>query len=106
VACAEAIEELRAARQLIASQDDLIGRRAELDRLRDQIETGLKNLRILDAEEKQHLRDAVAAANREVAAIRAENAVLKKKQMTAWKKAKWFVIGGVVGVAICAVACK
>lgn len=105
-ACAEAVEELRAARQLIKSQDGLIERQNELLTMEQRIQTGLKDLRTLDAEEKQHLRNAVAAANRETAAVRAENAVLKKQRMTFWKKAKWFVIGGAAGGAVCLVLCR
>lgn len=105
-ACAEAVEELKAARQLLRSQGALIERQNELADLQTQIETGLKDLRRLDADEKQHLRNAVAAANRQIAALEAEVAVLKKQRTTFWKKAKWFVFGGLAGVAVCVVACK
>lgn len=102
-ACAETLDELLKARVLIRDQDDQLERYHRLNALTDQIEAGLKNLRTLDAEEKQHLRDAVTAADKEIAALKGEVAVLKKKQMTFLKKAKWFVIGGVVGVAVYAV---
>lgn len=63
-----------------------------------QISDGLRQLRVLDADEKQKLRDAVAAADRQVSALEAEVAALKKQRMTLWKKVKWFVIGGAAGV--------
>ena len=62
--------------------------------------------RALDAEEKQNLRDAVAAADRQVAAVEAANEVLKKQRMTFWKKAKYFLIGAAAGGAVCAIACR
>lgn len=97
------MNELIAARKLIASQDQYALKQVELQQLSDEISTGLKNLRILDAEEKQHLRDAVTASDKEIAALKGEVAVLKKERMTIWKKAKWFVIGGAVGVILGAV---
>lgn len=97
-ACAEAVEELKAARKLLASQGVQIERQNELLDLEGKVSTGLKNLRTLDAEEKQQLRNALAAAERQITAIRAENEVLKKQRMTFWKKAKYFVIGGAAGI--------
>lgn len=97
-ACAEAVEELRAARKLLASQGAQIEKQDELIALERKIGTGLKDLRNLDAEQKADLYKAVDAANRETSALRAEIAVLKKKQVTVWKQIKWFVIGGAAGV--------
>lgn len=85
---------------LIRDQDDQLERYQKLTQLDDQISTGLKNLRTMDAEEKQHLRDAVAAADREIAALKAEVANLKKHQMTFVKKLKYGAIGGAIGVVL------
>ncbi|QQS33508.1 MAG: hypothetical protein IPM50_02685 [Acidobacteriota bacterium] len=98
VACAEAIEELRAARRLIRSQDALIVSQGGLVELERQISDGLKRIRTLDAEEKELLSSAVAAARREVDAIRGANEALKRNQATFWKRLKWVVVGGAVGV--------
>lgn len=97
-ACAEVVEELRAARKLLASQGIQIEKQNELLLLESKVSFGLKNLRELDAEEKTQLRNAVAAAMRETAAIKAANEVLKKNQVTFWKKFKWMVIGGAAGI--------
>lgn len=102
-ACAEAVEELKAARKLLASQGVQIEKLNELADLEGKVSTGLKNLRTMDAEEKLSLRNAVAAAEREITAIRAENAVLKKQRMTLWKKAKVFVVGAAAGLVVGAV---
>lgn len=99
-ACAEAVEELKAARQLLKSQGALIERQNELFSLEKQISTGLKDLRVLDDAEKQSLRNAVAAAMRETTAVRAENAVLKKNQVTTWKTVKRVAVGAAAGIII------
>lgn len=88
------------------SQGALIERQNELVDLQTEIETGLKNLRTLDAEEKLHLRNAIAAANRQIAALEAEVAVLKKQRATLWKKVKWISIGILAGAAACAIGCR
>ncbi len=72
----------------------------ELVGLERQLSTGLKNLRTLDAQEKDELRNAIAAANREVAAVKSANQVLKKNQVTFWKQFKWVVIGGAAGIVV------
>lgn len=95
-ACAEAIEELRAARKLIAAQDAELKISGELIALEKQISDGLKNLRTLDESQRKALMDAIAAKDRVIAAYEAEIAVLKKKN-SFWSKAKWFLIGGAVG---------
>lgn len=95
-ACAEAVEELRAARTLLASQGKQIALQAELLNLEREISTGLKNIRTLDAAEKTALRDAITAKD---VAIKE----LKKNQFTMWKKVKVFVIGAAAGLIIGAV---
>lgn len=90
-ACAEAVEELRAARQLLASQGKQIALQADLLALERQISTGLKNIRTLDTSEKDALRDALAAKDVVIAE-------LKKKQWSIWKAVKAGLIGAAAGV--------
>lgn len=90
-ACAEAVEELRAARQLLASQGKQIALQADLLALERQISAGLKDIRTLDGEEKQALRDAIAAKDEAIKG-------LKRNQATFWKKVKWIVIGAAGGI--------
>lgn len=97
-ACGEAIEELRATRKALASQDILSSRQDELLKLERQFSDGLKNLRSLDAAQISQLEKAIAAKDRVITATEAEVAVLKKQRMTVWKKVKWFVIGGAAGI--------
>lgn len=99
-ACNDTLNELIAARALIRSQDGDITKLTELNALTDKVNSGLKGLRSLDAAEKQKLRDAVDAANREIAAIKGENAVLKKHQVTLWKEFKWGAVGAGVGIVL------
>lgn len=102
-ACQDAINELKAARNLLKSQGALIEKQNELLDLENKLSTGLKNLRTLDAEEKDQLRRAITAAERQVAALEAEVVVLKKNQMTIFKQAKYVFIGIVGGVVLYAV---
>lgn len=99
-ACADALDELKAARKLIATQDAALGKDAELAGLQSQVETGLKNLRALDAEQKAELYKAVDAANREITALRSEVAVLKKQRMTFLKKVEYVLIGTAAGFIV------
>lgn len=97
-ACADALGELTAARKLLQSQGALIEKQNELLGLENQLATGLKNLRTLDAEQKLELQKAVDAANRQIAALEAEVVVLKKKRWTIWKAVKAGLIGVAAGV--------
>lgn len=90
-ACAEAVEELRAARLLLASQNKQIALQADLLALEKQISAGLKDIRKLDADEKQALRDALAAKDEAIKG-------LKKNQMTVLKQIKYLVIGAAAGI--------
>lgn len=80
--------ELKAARELLASQGALIERQDEMVKLERQISDGLRNLRNLDAAEKDELQKALAAKDRVIAAVEAENALLKKSKCGMWCKAK------------------
>lgn len=97
-ACQETLNELTAARKLLRSQDAMIEKQNELAGIQSTIETGLKNLRTMDADEKAQLRRALAAADRQISALEAEVVVLKKQRATFWKKMTWFIVGGAAGV--------
>jgi hypothetical protein len=99
-ACAEAVEELRAARKLIAAQETELATKDELLALERRITAGLKDLRTMDAAEKAELQNAVDAASRETTALKAANAELKKHQWTFWKKVKTFGIGAAAGFVL------
>jgi hypothetical protein len=98
--CAEVIEDLKAAKKLIGSQDADIEKQKELNAIEAKISDGLRDLRTLDATEKQALRDALAEAKTAIAELKAENAELKKHQMTFWKAAKLVLIGVGAGFLI------
>jgi hypothetical protein len=98
--CMDALGELKAARKLLESQGALIERQEEMLKLERQISEGLKNLRTLDADEKQELRAALAAKDRVIAALEAANAELKKNKFTLWKKIKYGAVMAAVGVLI------
>lgn len=102
-ACAEAIEELRASRKLLASQGILFERQDELLKLERDITASVKNLRNLDAQQIAELNKALAAKDRVIAAVEAEVVVLKKQRMTFWKKVKWAAKGAAVGIVVGAV---
>lgn len=105
-ACAEAVEELKAARKLLASQDKHIELQQELLALEKQISQGLKDLRKLDADEKQALRDAIAAKDRVIAANEKAIAELKKNQWSLWKAVKAGAVGAAIGIVIVTVLQK
>lgn len=96
-ACAEAVEELRAARKYIAAQELQLKVADELIALEKEISAAQKNINRLSAAEIEQLNKALAAKDRVIAAYEAEIAVLKKKN-SFWSKAKWFLIGGAAGV--------
>jgi flavin-binding protein dodecin len=102
-ACAEAIEELRAARRLIAAQGVESKLLVEMIDLEREISTGLKNLRNLDAAEVVQLRKAIDAKDRVIAALEAEIVVLKKNRWGFWKKAKAIAVGVGAGIVIGAI---
>lgn len=102
--CGEVIDELKAARQLLKSQDADIEKQKELAALEREISDKLKRMRDLDAEEKQDLRNALKEAQTAIAEFTKENAdlktantELKKHQFTLWKAAKVFIVGAGLG---------
>lgn len=97
-ACAEAVEELRAARKVIEAQDKEIKVLRELNALERQLSDGLKNIRTLDAAELQALRNAIEAKDRVIAAYEAEIVVLKKNKWSTWKWIKAAAVGAAAGI--------
>lgn len=103
-AVAEALEELRAARKLIASQDVEIGVLTELNRLEREVSDKLKGLRAMDGDEIKELRLALDAAQRAMSTLEAQNALLKKNQWSTWKWIKAAAVGAAAGIVIGAIA--
>lgn len=101
--CAEALEELRAARRLITAQGKESKLLVEMIELEREISTGLKNLRNLDAAEVVQLKKAIDAKDRVIAALEAEVVVLKKNRWGFWKKAKAIAAGVGAGIVIGAI---
>lgn len=102
-ACAEAVDELKAARKLLEKQDIEIKLQAEMLDLEQKINAGLKDLRTLDEAEKLSLRDAIAAKDRVIASQEAAIAALKKNRWTFWKNAKAVTLGVAAGIVIGAI---
>lgn len=96
-ACAEALEELRAARKFIASQDSELRVAAEVITLERRIADGHKRIGSLSADEITQLRVAIAAKDRVIAAYEAEISVLKKKN-SFWSKFKWAAAAAAAGI--------
>lgn len=96
-AVAEALEELRAARRLIAKQDVELKVKDELILLERQLSDALKKKDALSEAEIEELRKALLAKDRVIAAYEAEIAVLKKRD-SFWSKAKWFIVGAAAGI--------
>lgn len=99
-ACAEAVEELRAARRVIQArgiETQLLGEMIQLER---EISAGLKDLRKLDADQIEQLNKALAAKDRVIAAYEAEIAVLKKQRWGFWKKAQVIAVGIAAGIVV------
>ncbi len=97
-AAAEAVEELKAARLLLEKQGVQIAKQEELLRLEKEISSRLKDLRTLDAREKEELRRALVAKDRVIAAVEKENAVLRRKRFTLWKAIKVAIVAGAAGI--------
>lgn len=99
-ACADAIAELRAARRLIDAQQIEIGRYEEILRLEGEIREKLKRFQELGDQEKNQLRSALDAKDRQVASLEAAIAVLKRERPSFWKKFGWIIAGAAAGIVI------
>lgn len=97
-ACAEAVEELKAARKLIKAQGDQIEQGDKLAALQLDIEAGLRNINSLSAEEKDSLRAALNAKDKQIAALNAQLNTLKKKGGGWWGKFKIAAVAVAVGI--------
>lgn len=99
-ACADAVAELRAARKLIDAQQVELGRYAEILKLETEIRSQMKRIGELGDQEKTELRSALDAKDRQVAALEAAIAALKRDRPSFWKKLGWVVVGAGAGVVI------
>lgn len=82
------------------AQGVAIEKQKELFELEQKISEGLKNLRTLDAAEKDELRKALAAKDRVITALESEVKVLKKQKFTLWKAAKVAIVAVGAGIII------
>lgn len=99
-ACAEAVEELKAARSLLAAQGIEIQKQKDLLELEQEISAQLKNIGELSEREKGELRKALVAKEKQIAALDAANQVLKKQKFTVWKAFKVVVVSAAAGIII------
>jgi len=102
-ACAEAVEELRAARALLEAKNVEVKLQAEMLDLERKISRGLRDLRTMDASEKQLLREAIADKDRALDAKDAAIAALKKNRWTVWKFSKALALGAGAGIVLGAI---
>lgn len=99
-ACAEAVDELKAARRLIAAQGEQIELQNRLLELEREISAAAKRVGELSAREREELVKALNAKDREIDAIRAENAELKKQRFSLWKGIKIGLVAAAAGILI------
>lgn len=97
-ACAEAVQELKAARALINGQAQQIETAERLLKIQTEIESGLRTLNDLNAEQRLSLSQALEAKSRIITELESQNAALRKRGGGAWGKAKFAVIGVALGV--------
>ena len=97
-ACAEAVEELKEARNLLKTQKAEIETQTRLIDVQTEIEVGLKNLNELSSREKDELRKALTAKDRVISSLETANIELKRKKMTLWKLTKITLVAFATGV--------
>ena len=97
-ACAEAVQELKAARMLIDGQAAQIAQAEKLLKIQIDIESKLRELGTLNDEEKASLYRAIDAKDRAIAALEQSNRELRKKGGGFWGKLKIGVMGAAVGL--------
>lgn len=102
-ACAEAVEELRAARRVIEAIDRELKSAREVIELEREISDGLRRLGSMSAAEIAELRKALEATERVIAAYEAEIAILKRRRNGFWKQAKIAIVAAAAGVIVGAV---
>lgn len=96
----DALSELRAARKLIDAQGIEIGRYDELLKIEREIAGKLRQISLLSEKEKAELRAALDAKDRQIAALEAAVAALKKDRWTFWKAARATGIGLAAGIVV------
>lgn len=99
-ACAEAVQELKAARKLLAAQNIEIEKQEQMLALETQISAKLKDLRTLNEQEKRELRKALAAKDRIIISLEYANSVLEKQRLTTWKVLKIAIVAGAAGLIV------
>lgn len=99
-ACAEAVEELKAARKLLEKQSVEIEVQKRLLEIQTDIEQKLSNINQLSEREKEELRKSLAAKDREIDLLDRANLILRSRQMTTWKVIKIAVVAGAVGLIV------
>lgn len=97
-ACAEAVQELKAARKLLAAQGIEIEKQKELLKLEEEIIAKLKNINVLSESEKAEMRNALLARDRQISSLELANAVLKKRKISFWKVVKISIVAGAAGL--------
>jgi formate dehydrogenase maturation protein FdhE len=99
-ACAEAVQELKAARKLLAAQGIEIEKQKELLKLEEEIIAKLKNINALSEAEKAEMRNALLARDRQISSLELANAVLKKRKISFWKVVKISIVAGAAGLVV------
>lgn len=96
-ACAEAVEELKAARVGLEKQGRQIEKQKELLAVERDISAKLKNINSLSEREKDELRKVLAAKDRVISSLESEVVILKKQRFTLWKAVKIGLAAGGAG---------
>lgn len=99
-ACAEAVDELKAARKLLAAQGEQIELQNRLLELEREISAAAKRIGELSAREREELVKALNAKDREIDALQATVAGLKKQRFTLWKGIKIGLVATAAGILI------
>lgn len=99
-ACAEAVEELKAARRLIDARQIEVQRYEDLLKLEQEIKAKMRDIANLSEAEKAELRKAIDAKDRQVAALEAAIVVLKANRWSTWKWIKAAAVGAGAGIVI------
>ncbi len=99
LACARTADELLALRPVAEALKDENVLLTRLLSLEKQLRVATQDVRQLDAQEKDQLRKALAAADVTIDALKQANAVLKKNRWTVWKAVKAGLVGAGFGAA-------
>lgn len=100
-AAAEAIEELRSARRLITAQEDLIEALEKLIQIEREISTRLKEINSSSAAEREQLRLALVAKDKQIEAQGQENKILAKRNRGGvWRGVRNGVVTAAAGILL------